>query len=141
MADIMHRIAIRAPPEKVYDAVSTPTGLAGWWTTNVKGDGRPGSVADFGFADRTTRMRIDQLQPGKSVAWTCLAGPPEWIGSTVHFEFTPSGDGTVVRFLHRDHLSGDFYGHCNTKWGFFLISLKSLVEKGVGLPYPRDLDL
>jgi hypothetical protein len=28
--------------------------------------------------------------------------------------------------------------HCSTKWAIFLMSLKSLVETGMGAPHQRD---
>ncbi len=31
--------------------------------------------------------------------------------------------------------------HCSTKWGVFLMSLKSLVETGKGAPDPNDVKL
>ena len=31
--------------------------------------------------------------------------------------------------------------HCNTKWAMFLMSLKSLVETGKGLPSPHDVKI
>ena len=38
MADIIHRVGIKAPPSKVYAALSTIEGAAGWWTTETTGD-------------------------------------------------------------------------------------------------------
>jgi uncharacterized protein YndB with AHSA1/START domain len=34
MANIIHRIGIKASPDKVYRALATIEGLAGWWTVN-----------------------------------------------------------------------------------------------------------
>jgi hypothetical protein len=31
--------------------------------------------------------------------------------------------------------------HCSTKWGSFLLSLKSLAETGTGQPAPRDVEI
>lgn len=38
MADIRHRVGVGASPDAVYQALSTPDGLSGWWTRDVKGD-------------------------------------------------------------------------------------------------------
>jgi len=35
----------------------------------------------------------------------------------------------------------EFMHHCSTKWGVFLLSLKSLLETGKGSPHPNDLKL
>ena len=35
----------------------------------------------------------------------------------------------------------EFMHHCSTKWGSFLMSLKSLIEAGEGRPAPRDVQI
>ena len=49
----------------------------------------------------------------------------------------------VVLFGHKGwKQAGEFYMHCNSKWGFFLgTSLKDYVETGKGRPAPEDPDL
>ena len=37
MADIIHRVRIKASPDKVFWALSTIEGLAAWWTENTSG--------------------------------------------------------------------------------------------------------
>jgi uncharacterized protein YndB with AHSA1/START domain len=32
--DLIHRIRIAAPEEKIYRAITTEGGISGWWTTN-----------------------------------------------------------------------------------------------------------
>ena len=33
------------------------------------------------------------------------------------------------------------FPHCSTKWGVFMLSLKDLLEKGKGQPYPDDIQI
>ena len=51
MADIIHRIGIRAPAAKVYEAVATADGIAGWWTRETTASGGNGRMADVRFRD------------------------------------------------------------------------------------------
>lgn len=44
--DIVHRIGIKAPVAKVYGALSTIEGIAGWWTKDTTGDSKPGGTID-----------------------------------------------------------------------------------------------
>ena len=37
MVDIIHRVGIKAPISKVYAAVSTVEGVAGWWSKDTVG--------------------------------------------------------------------------------------------------------
>lgn len=140
MADILHKINIQAPPEKVLSAITEQQGLAGWWTRDVSAKPQTGSVAEFGFENHTlvTRMEVVQISP-RRVEWKCIGGPDEWIGTTVTFELEPSDGQTILRFAQRGWKeASDFYAHCNTKWGYFLASLKSLLEKGQGTPEPES---
>ena len=49
MADINHQVGIKAPPEKIFELLSTDTGLSQWWTNDVSGAGEVGSVIAFRF--------------------------------------------------------------------------------------------
>jgi uncharacterized protein YndB with AHSA1/START domain len=50
MVDILHRVGVKtASPEKVYDALTTVEGLAGWWTDDTKGNPEVGGVLEFRF--------------------------------------------------------------------------------------------
>ena len=44
MTDILHKIDIEATPAKVYSAVSSNQGLKSWWTADVAGDYKRGTM-------------------------------------------------------------------------------------------------
>jgi uncharacterized protein YndB with AHSA1/START domain len=144
MVDILHRVGASTTPDKVYEALTTVEGLAGWWTTDVNGqaDGT-GNTVQFRFGEvGGFDMKVVDLQPNSRVEWEVVDGPAEWIGTTVTFDLAQDGPWTIVRFAHtgwRDPV--EFMYHCSTKWGSFLMSLKSLVETGAGAPHPRDVQI
>jgi Activator of Hsp90 ATPase homolog 1-like protein len=79
MPDILHRVGISAPPEKVYQALSEPQGWAGWWTTNNQASRAVGAINQFRFGDRGFNdMRVLELVPGTRVKWRCAE---EWKGT------------------------------------------------------------
>lgn len=134
MADILHRITIHAPPERVFEAITTQEGLKSWWTPDVIAQPRLGTIAEFGFHDHAVvfRMRIDEFRPQKRIHWTCVDGPPEWKGTFVTFDLTPAEAGkTKLQFKHCEWRSvdGEFAG-CNTTWGHLLVLLKEYAEGG-----------
>jgi uncharacterized protein YndB with AHSA1/START domain len=143
--EILHRVGIKASPAKVYGALCTPQGVAGWWTTDTRGDDQVGGTISFRFTAAGHEigafdMQILELQPDVRVAWQVLKGPPEWLGSTIRFELRKEGEFTVVLFRHEGWKEpAEFMYHCSTKWAIFLMSLKSLVETGRGDPSPRDV--
>jgi hypothetical protein len=85
---------------------------------------------------------VVELTPGELVRWRVVDGPPEWIGTHVEFRLTQSGDFTIIGFAHRGWAEPvEFMAHCTTKWGQFLMSLKSYVETGTGAPSPDDVQI
>src|SRR5438309_8007999 len=51
--DLLHRIGIAAPAERIYRAITTEEGIKGWWTTDVKMDTQAGGKAMFGFENHS----------------------------------------------------------------------------------------
>lgn len=148
MADIVHRIGIRAPASRVYDAVATTRGVAGWWTRDTTGTAPVGGTVDVRFRrdDGTEIGRMDfemtRLDPGREVHWRFRDGPPEWVGTDVTFRLAEEGDMTIVNFGHRNWKEPvEFMAHCSMKWAVFLMSLRELVETGTGRPAPGDVKI
>ena len=154
MADIMHNIRIESPINKVFEALSTAEGLSGWWTkwtSFEKGSGEPGTVIRFGFADNkmAVKFEVTKFIKNEMIEWKCIDEPGEWSfhGTNITFklseeivEYYDNKKMTVVNFIHSGFKStDDFYTGSNTRWGFFLLSLKDLLEKGKGSPVPDDI--
>jgi uncharacterized protein YndB with AHSA1/START domain len=143
--DILHRVGIKASPDKVYAALSTPEGVAGWWTTDTTGDSKAGGTIRFRFTDcgrelGVFHMKILELYPGKRVVWQVFSGPPEWLGTKILFELKQEDGFTIILFRHEGWKEPvEFMYHCSTKWATFLMSLKSLGETGKGQPAPADV--
>jgi uncharacterized protein YndB with AHSA1/START domain len=146
MVDILHRMAAEhTTPEQAYEALTTLDGLSGWWTERTTGKTGIGDVIDFRF-DRDGAelgffdMSVLELVPGKRVLWEVADGPPEWIGTKIHWDLRQEGDYTVIMFKHEGWREPvEFMHHCSTKWASFLLSLKQLLETGKGAPAPHDV--
>lgn len=148
MADILHRIGIRAEPDRVYAALATLDGLAGWWTHDTSGRSAVGDEIRFRFRTEAGQelggfdMDVLALDPAQRVHWRVTGGPAEWIGTEIEFTLSRNEGHTVVRFAHRDWREPvEFMAHCSTKWATFLLSLRDLVERGEGRPSPHDVRL
>jgi uncharacterized protein YndB with AHSA1/START domain len=141
--DLHHRIGIVSPSaDAVYAALTTIDGLAGWWTTDTTGDAALGGTLSFRFLPGGFDMEVIELVPGERVRWRVVDGPPEWIETTIDWQLSRSEGFTIVRFAHEGWTDvGDFMAHCNTKWASYLLSLKALVETGVGAPAPDDVQI
>jgi uncharacterized protein YndB with AHSA1/START domain len=144
MADILHRVGIKSSsPDDAYQALTTREGLAGWWTDDTRGESKVDGVIHFRFGDGGFfDMKVLELDPTKRVLWQVVDGPEEWIGTKISFDLKQDGDFTIVLFKHQGWKEPvEFMHHCSTKWGLFLMSLKSLVETGKGDPSPNDTQI
>ena len=112
MADIFHHLRMKASTDDVFRAVTEKELLRPWWAQGCN-----------------LAVRRVETADGSRIAWRCLDGPPEWIGTIITFGFTREGGDTVVRFAHRNWpATTDAFAHCTTKWGRVLMALKSRVE-------------
>lgn len=148
MIDIIHRIGIKAPISKVYAAVSTVEGVAGWWTKDAVGESKRGGAVQVHFrsasGEAIGKVAFDfiELNPSNEVRWRITSGPEEWVGTDVTFALSQDGDYTVILFGHRNWREAiEFTAHCSMKWATFLLSLRQFVETGTGRPAPNDLKI
>ena len=143
MYDILHRVGIKASPNEVYNALATREGLSRWWTTTTSGDSRVGGIIEFRFDRRGGfDIRVLDFVPGKHVLWQVVDGPEDWIDTRISFDLKQEDDYTILLFKHQGWRKPvEFMHHCSTKWGTFLMSLKSLFETGKGAPWPNDVKL
>lgn len=131
MPEIKHQIPINATPDKVYAAITTAAGLRSWWTADTKAEEKVGGKAEFGFDKRGTvfRMKIEKLDPGKRVVWSCHGDHPEWAGTILTWELSPEGLGTTLRFTQSQWKSvSEYCAMCNSTWGELMYRLKDYLE-------------
>ncbi len=145
---ISHRIGIKAPIAKVYETLSTVTGVTRWWTREVTGESKIGGAFEVRFLNSdgvckgSMDIRVVSLQPDSRVQWQFESGPAEWIGTNVTFALKQEAEHTIVLFSHNGWREAvEFTSHCSMKWATFLLSLKQEVENGLGLPSPDDLKI
>jgi uncharacterized protein YndB with AHSA1/START domain len=147
MESIWHEVWIEAPTAKVFDALTTKSGLDGWWGPVLNVEQEIGSVIEFdhGLSDYL-RMQIVELIPNERVAWRCVSvfddpsnPASEWFGQTLLFELAPRGDvqllgatQNVTVFTFRNSgwpADSRWCGFCNAAWGETLgVKLKNYCE-------------
>lgn len=131
MPDMHHQIQIAAPPEKVFEALTTQAGLQSWWTSDTVTEPRPGGSAQFGFHNRSVifRMHIQELTPSKKVVWECLGDDEAWKGTRLTWDLSADDGATVLHFAHANWRSGEgYFAVCNSTWGELMYRLKNYVE-------------
>ncbi|GAA4603386.1 uncharacterized protein YndB with AHSA1/START domain [Actinoplanes octamycinicus] len=106
LGTIEREIYIDATPEVVFDVVSSPEHVKGWWPDDADYDPVPGGAGTIRFGDCAAGGKVEQFSvvdaiPPKLFAfrWTHELGEPATEGNSllVTFELTPSGSGTLLR--------------------------------------------
>jgi uncharacterized protein YndB with AHSA1/START domain len=142
MSDILHRISIDAPQDRVHDMLATKAGLEQWWSGDpVGGDETVGGQLSFYFggADPGLVVEVVTDTPTRS-AWRCLEGPTDWLDTTITFDLKPAGNngGTTIVFSHSGWKKpNEFMNHCSTHWASYLIGMKAGLEGGGFTPHPH----
>jgi uncharacterized protein YndB with AHSA1/START domain len=142
-----HRqMLLSASPTVVYQTLATQEGLRSWWTETCKAASAVGGQASFHFNNTYKRMQIESLVPDREVHWHCLEAhidaqalqkKDEWVGTDIRFKLSPQEGGkTRLEFEHIGlKPTLECFGICNDGWNFFLDSLQSRVETGIGKPF------
>lgn len=135
MKEIYHCLNIRTSVEKVYNALTTKTGLSGWWTKSAEVDAEVGSVSTFRFSSGAfNKMLIKKTEPGK-IEWKCIDGNDEWKETKLTFELRQETEGTKVCFSHYGFREQtEYVGECSFHWAYYLTSLQQYCETGTGTP-------
>ena len=137
MAEIHHELKMKASPERIFAALTTAEGLKSWHSAHVEGDGAPGHIWRFEFTGRPTFCwEVTESAAPTHVAWRCVEGPGDSVGTSVTFHLSRAGeDRTLVELAHTGWpgTHGN-YRKCNTYWGVLLHHLKQYTETGVPGP-------
>ena len=134
---IVQRTFIKAAPEKVYDTITSSAGWDAFFTSGMEVDPKPGGRIVFRWKDwGPDRYTLDA--PGRV---TEAARPKrfvfEWgrVPTTITFELTPLGDGTLVHLTERGYKNTPEGRRnmleCACGWGEAVTLLKFWLEQGV----------
>ena len=143
MAKVRHRVGIDGPVNKIFSALVTNEGFAGWWASSADIKKKIGGRVVLTFDNLTVlKFKYTDVQKNKRVALICTDGPGTWQGSELIFDLTQADDQVFLTLTHQNDLSGDDdFLYFNTKWTCYLLSLKDWVETGSGNPYPNDIKI
>jgi len=135
-------------PDEVFNAINN---VREWWEdtiagpTHEVGDEFTHWVPGVHYA----RIRVEELAPGRTVAWRVLdnwmsfiSDQREWTGTQIRFDISDRGGTTEVRFTHVGLVPAyECFEVCRDAWGGYIRdSLRSLIATGLGMPTGREPD-
>ena len=135
--DIIIGIEIATTAHKLFDALTTDQGVAGWWT-KAKTQAAVGGINEFVFGQGTVTFQVEKLERGRAVGWSAQNVPPDWKGTRVLFELSDGAKAGFVtlRFSHTGFKAATpVVAFTYYAWAQFLRSLKLFLETGKGEPF------
>ena len=143
MAKVKHRVGISGTLDQVFATLTNSEDLAAWWSTSADIDAEIGGKVDLTFGELTVlKFQYKDIQENKQVEIKCVDGPGPWRDSELLFTLEQAEDQVFLTLTHQNRSSTeDAFLYFNTKWTCYLLSLKSLVETGKGMPYPNDIKI
>jgi len=144
---ISHRVFIAAPPEKVYDTITSGDGWNAFFTQATEVDPKPGGKIVFRWRDYgpnfyTTDAEGEVLKTNRPNLFVFQWYP---VGrehpTTIEITLTPQYSGTVISLTERgypDTPEGrSMIIECATGWGEALTLLKFYLERGIVYILPK----
>src|SRR5690242_18533797 len=94
MTSYQTRVRFQSGPQAVYEALTTPEGLRGWWTIDCDVSTEVGGEHTFRFEGVVfNSMEVVELVPYTKVHWACTEGWSEWLGTEVIFTLLENEEG------------------------------------------------
>ncbi len=149
---IEREIHVLAAPEVVYEVISTPEHLRGWWPDEAEIEPLPGATGVISFGDtshpdaKVVPLTVVEADPPRRFSFRWVydehqAAEPD-NSLLVTFDLVPSGAGTLLRFSETGFrekgweaaLLEEQYREHVTGWDHFLPRLVLYVARLVSTP-------
>jgi len=143
MSDIIHYFPIKASLQKVFEMISTPSGLDIWWTKSSSGECEENGQYELGFGPGYDwKAHVSMFIPSKAFELEITDSDPDWLGSRVGFRLDVKNEMTWVEFYHNGWPeSNEHYRISCYCWAMYLRILKRNLEHGETVAYEKRLDV
>ena len=103
ITDYQKTIRVQAPPDALFDALTTASGLTAWWTGAAGSGDTGGELEFFMSAPDPLLIHVDEATRPTSVRWTVTecSFEPDWVGTRPTFSISPvEGGASELEFRH-----------------------------------------
>ncbi|MEO8138079.1 MAG: SRPBCC domain-containing protein [Gemmatimonadota bacterium] len=142
-AEILHDFPIQASAARVFEEITSPSGLDRWWTARSAGEPRVGTEYQLWFGpEYDWRARVTQSVPDRAFQLEMTVAGPDWAGTRIGFVLEEGAAATTVRFYHTGWPDqSDHYRISSFCWAMYLRILKRHLEHGEVVPYDQRLSV
>jgi uncharacterized protein YndB with AHSA1/START domain len=141
--DILHQFPIMGSASRVFEAITTPTGLDRWWTARSAGTPLVGSTYQLWFGpEYDWRASVTECLTDRIFELKLTTATPDWLGTRVRFRLESGPDATTVHFSHTGWAdASDHYRISAFCWAMYLRILKRYIEYGEVVAYDDRLSV
>jgi uncharacterized protein YndB with AHSA1/START domain len=121
---VTQEVRVEARPERVFAFFTDPEKMVRWMGSSAEIDPRPGGAYRLDInPGYVARGEFVELVPHRRIVFTWGWEGEQLVrpgASTVEVTFTPDGEGTIVRLVHRDLPTPEARDEHGKGWAFFL---------------------
>src|SRR4051812_47397762 len=136
---VVERIEINAGPDRVFDALVEPEQLRQWWGSpdtyitewqiDLRAGGEYVCTATAAGHEMTVRGRFLEIDPPRRLVYTWNASWDPTGETTVQFDLTPRGQGTIVQVTHSGFAAGADRAGYSDGWNRIIAQLDSWLNR------------
>jgi uncharacterized protein YndB with AHSA1/START domain len=134
----------RTTPRRLYRALTDPDEIVGWFLAKAEMPLRKGAPYRFEWAGGYSHTgRVLEVVPDRrlTLEWPNGSGTQRFT-TRVTFSLRRAGRGTFLTVSHsgfpRTPVGIEQYGGTQSGWAYYLLNLRSVLERGHDLRSPRD---
>jgi uncharacterized protein YndB with AHSA1/START domain len=139
--DVLHDFPIKAPIQRVFQAISSPNDLDCWWTMSSAGSPSLGSEYLLGFGPQYDwRAEVSRCHPHTDFELRMIDTDDDWTDTRVGFRLEERGAVTWVQFYHAGWRSSNEHFRISSNcWALYLRVLRRYLEYGESVAYENRL--
>ena len=128
-------------PRKVFEALTTPRGLVGWFLSKADLDAEEGGRYAFdwlGGYHMEGRLKRFEKDRRVTFSWHDRLEGGETVETSAEFRVARRGEGTLLKLTHSGFHDPEHFAECASRWGYYLTNMKSVVDHGIDLRSKYD---
>jgi uncharacterized protein YndB with AHSA1/START domain len=131
----------KAPPKKVFRAMSDPKILVKWFLSKAKVDQNEGGTYSFdwiGGYHMTGTVKRFTRNKAISYSWHDKISSGELVETAASFQVTKKGRGTLLKLVHSGFTDPEHFAECSSRWAYYLTNMKSVLDWGTDVRSKYD---
>jgi len=131
----------KAPPGRVFDALTEPKGLERWFLSKARLVPKKGGSFLFDWIGGYHMTgKVKQFVPNRivSFSWTDKLKSGKIARTLASFRLAGKGNGTLLRLRHTGFKDPEHFADCSSRWGYYLTNMKSVLDHRTDLRSKYD---